>query len=181
LAQSLSDLVLDSDHRETVLLHIHQNVLNGNGSSGCSRQCNELHFHAGKSHLGLHLELPKQGDATMRGNELPAACRACILCGDLNHNYQDCPVEQELIYDICLAMSDLNATDIACVSAHKGMTTSEHIHFLNTAANSHMGIHKDCLQNCKTCSSRGAKVGNGQIEPITAVGDFHGMKVSKDL
>ena len=24
------------------------------------------------------------------------------------------------------------------------------------------------------------KVGNGQIEPITAVGDFHGMKLSKD-
>jgi hypothetical protein len=93
--------------------------------------------------------------------------------------YQDCPVE-ELNFDICLAMSDLNANDPACVSAYKGITTRESIWFVDTAATFHMGIHKDWLQNCKTHSSRGVKVENGQIEPITAVGGFHGMKLSKD-
>jgi hypothetical protein len=77
-------------------------------------------------------------------------------------------------------MSDLNAYDIACISTYKGLITSENRWFLDTAVTFHMGIHKDCLQNCKTYLSRGVKVGNGQIEPINAVGDFHRMKVSTD-
>jgi hypothetical protein len=116
----------------------------------------------------------------VRGNELPVPYRVCILCGELNHTHQDCPVEKELSFDMCLAMSDLNANDVACISAYKGTTTSENMWFLDTAAASHMGIHKDCLLNCKTHSSRCVKVGNGLIEPITTVGDFHGMKASKD-
>jgi hypothetical protein len=61
----------------------------------------------------------------VRGNELPVSYRFCILCDELNHTYQDCPLERELSFDICLAMSDLNANDLACISAYKGITTRE--------------------------------------------------------
>ena len=44
------------------------------------------------------------------GNEMAVSCRKCILCGELSHVNQDCPME-ELNFDICLAMSDLNAND----------------------------------------------------------------------
>ena len=99
------------------------------------------------------------------GNVLPVVSyRMCILCAELSHMYQDCPVE-ELNFDICLAMSNLNANDVACISAYKEITTKENIWFLDTAATSHMGMHKDCLQNCKTYSSRGVKVGNGRLSP----------------
>ena len=134
------------------------------------------------------LEVVREAEAQVSVQELPPASgnglpivsyRMCILCAELSHMQQDCPME-ELDFDICLAMSGLNAKDAACISAYKGITTRENIWFLDTAATSHMGIHKNCLQNCKAYSSRGVKVGNGQIEPITAVGDFHGMKLSKD-
>jgi hypothetical protein len=75
----------------------------------------------------VELEIERKEDVrellliyNVRGNELPVACRACILCGELNHTYQNCPVEQELSFDICLAVSALSANDIDVSPPTKG-------------------------------------------------------------